>query len=70
MHLKSNGKIADLNDVLYIAPLAALCLLKLMYFSFKSYKLSRLLEILSSGPCKSQSESELQLETNWEDLIK
>ena len=70
LHFNSGGNLADLSEVLYAAPLAAICLLKLVYFSLNSKKLSHLIEKLTSGPCKSQLDSEIELEIKWENYIR
>ena len=69
-HFKSKGKISDLVDTFYTLPMGTLCLLKMTYFFFNSKRLSQLVEILESGPCKSQSEAETEIETMTKKIMK
>lgn len=65
-----DAKIDDYSEVLYIAPLGVLTLIKIVYIAFNRKKVSELIKILKSDACKSLNPEETELEEKWENFIR
>ena len=66
----SDGNINDSSEVLYLAPLGDLTLIKIVYFAFNREKVLELIEMLKSDACKSLNPEEIELEEKWENIIR